>query len=327
MSNGFQREISPFVFIIDQRQKNNVQIEIINSSLLEVKSYEYGHALCTYFYAYQKWPNIHIHAIKDFLNSSIGKQIINLTFNNELRKVKGNLNKLLLPNFFIDNTEIPAHIKEGFSLLDYNSEQLLNLHPSSLEKEFSNIECFLPNITKDYPAQTLNMFSQFKKAVEKSMDVLGSSKQSSKINFKNPILQSPLLLSKTIPIYPENQDIFVDFNSEAHHLIHGNLESTKLVQQKIHNETSYGLELYSGDKKVLTFYSDEEMVFFLDFLAKETIGANISQILQGVAVPKLEDLKAIIASYNSLGRSLRNIYEKLLPLQDRLLSSTILHGK
>ncbi len=69
------------------------------------------------------------------------------------------------------------------------------------------------------------------------------------------------------------------------------------------------------------------MIFFLDFLAKETIGANISQILQGVAVPKLEDLKAIIASYHSLARSLRNIYEKLLPLQDRLLSSTILHGK
>jgi len=326
-ANGFNKEMSPYVIIVDQRLKDEVKIEIIPSSQLEVKAYDYGHASCSYFYAFKKWPNINIFAIKDFLESSIGKQIINLTFNNEVRKVKGNLNKLLIPKFYINDGHIPEHIRKGLEFLDLESKDLLNLHPSSIEKTFSNIECFIPNIIKDYPAQILNMFTIFKRTIQKSIEILGTSEDAHTVNFNNPLLKSPLLLSKTYPLYPDNDEVFVEFSGDAAKLIHSPLSRAKIVQQKQYDSISYGLEIYHQETKILTLYSDEDMINFIEFILSNTKGVPVSKILQGVSVPKIEDLKSIISSYKSLKKSLEDIQKKLQPLQNQLLNSTIIQGK
>lgn len=324
---GFNQDMSPYVIIVDQRLKDEVKIEIIKSNLLEVKAYEYGHASCTYFYAFKKWPHINMYAIKDFLESEIGKQIINLTFNNEIRKVKGNLNKLLIPKFYINDKDIPSHIKEGLKFLEHKPEDLLNMHPSHIEKTFAGIECFIPNIINEYPAQILNMFTLFKRSVQKSIEKLGSLEDNKKVNFNNPLLKSPLLLSKTYPLYPDNDEVYVEFSADNANLIHANLERTKVIQQNQYEQVSYGIELYGQGSKIITLYSDEAMVNFLEFLLSNTKNVPISKILQGVSIPRLEDLKSIISSYQSLRTALLKIQEKLSPLQNRLLGSTIAQAK
>ena len=325
--NGFGAESSSHVFIVDQRTKNETKIEVISTNMLESKSYEYGHRLCSYFYAYPKAFDVQTLGIHDFFQSKVGGQIISLTFNNELRRVKGNLSKLLVPRFFRTHGNLPSAIKEGLILLEKKPNELLDLYPGQLEKAYSNIENFLPNIAKDYPSEILARISYFKRSIEKAVEVLGQSRGGGALNFRNPALKTPLLLAKTIPIYPESNDIFVDFESEGHDLIHNPLESVKLGQKKIHDETMYCVELYSKGQKVLSLFSDEDMTYFLEFLLTQTLGAPISQILKGVAVPELENLKSIIESYRSLANSLGTISQKSIDLYNRLLNSAIIQGK
>lgn len=326
--NEFSPEISNHVIIVDQRSKTEVKVEIISANLLEAKAYEYGHASCSYFYAIKKWPQLNLFAIKDFLDSSIGKQIINLTFNNEVRKVKGNLNKLLIPKFYINDGVIPEHIKQGLRFLELDSEKLLNMHPTSIEQAFSNIESFIPAIINDYPAQVLNLFTIFKRTVQKSVEQLGNNEGGAQgVNFNNPLLKSPLLLSKTSALYPDNQEVYVDFSGDAGALIHSALTKTKLVQLKQYEETTYGLEVFHEDQKVLTLHTDEDMTYFLDFLLSNTKGMPISKILQGISIPSIEDLKSIIGAYKSLKKALETIQKRLNPLQSQLLSSTIFQSK
>lgn len=326
LNNGFERECAEYVFIVDQRSKNEVNLEIINTNLLEAKSYEYGHRLCSYFYAHFKWPDIQLQALQNFFLSRVGKQIINLTFNNELRRVKGNLSKLLAPKFYRNYTQLPLHIEEGLVLLEKKPDEILSLYPKQLEQGFSNLELFLPNLVKDYPCEVLSKLSHFKKSVQKSIDMLGDTNKGGSLNFKNPALMTPLLLAKTNPIYPENPEIFVDFNSDTHNLIHNSLDQIKLTSSKIHGDMVYGIELYHKGEKVLTLFSDEDMTYFLDFLLKQTIGVSISQVLKGIAVPELTNLKSIVDSYKSLMRTIIDVESRLLMLHDRLLSSAILQG-
>ena len=327
-SNSFKREKSPYTIIVDQRNKEAVQIEVIPTNALDVKAYEYGHALCSYFYAYPKWGNINILTIRDFFESSIGKQIINLTFTNENRKVKGNLNTLLIPKYYISGEELPEHILSGLKLLTLGPQQILSLHPSDLDRQYKNIKAMLPNIITHYPAQILGLLSQFKRASYSALETIGCTKKSTSINFSNPILKTPLLLSKTFPIYPDNKDVYIDFASDGTQFIHSDLSKTKQIQTKKDGYISYGLELFvNQDQKVITIYSDENMINFMEFLLGNALNVPLSTILQGVQVPQLSELQSILASYQSLNRSLISLNTQVPADIDQLISSTILNSK
>lgn len=322
-SNSFSRDDAPYTIIIDQRSKNDIRLEVIKTSALEAKAYDYGHTMCSYFHIYPKWPKINVYSIKDYFESSIGKQIVNLTFNNEVRKVKGNLSKLLTPKFFIGTEDIPNNILPALSLLTSSVDRILSIYPSELEQQYQAISAMSQTLVKKYPGSLLSMVADFKRNIVGAKHKIGATNKKTALNFSNPILKTPLLLSKTYPIYPDNKEIFIEFNSDGIENVHSALGRCKKVTVEKEDFTSFGLEFYSSDQKVLTLYSDEDMVYFLDFLFSQTLEMPISRILQSVSVPKIEDLKSILSSYMSIDRSVTNIYEKIITDYDRLLSSTI----
>ena len=323
-SGNFQRDKSPYTIVVDQRIKDDIKIEIIDTKDLESISYDYGHALCSYYYAYPKWGYLNIKAIKEFFNSAIGKQVINLTFSNEVRKVKGNLSKLLIPKLFTNNTHMPEHIEAGLQLLNSNRDQLLAIHPSTLTQNFNEIQNLLPTIVKSYPNNILSMICNFKSVVNNAIEVLGGSRKSNSINFSNPLLKTPLVLSKTYPIYPDNKEVYVEFNNEALNQIHSPL--TKVKKKSITKDgfTTHSLDLFTQDQKVVTLYSEEEMILFLEFLGSELKNIPISKVLQGVSVPALNDLKSILDSYQSISRSLEQISAQMPELYDRLMNTILM---
>ena len=325
-SQSFKREKSPYILIVDQRLKDETRLEVISSSTLEAKAYDYGHALCSYFYAYPKWPNLNIITVKDFFESSIGKQIVNLTFSNEIRKVKGNLNKLLIPKYFISQDQIPEHILSGLNLLASTPNELLSIHPSEIERNYNNIKAMLPSIVSKYPAHTLNLMAGFKRCTLNAMEIIGCTKKTASLNFSNPILKTPLLLSKTYPIYPDNKDVYIEFNTDALEQIHRPLSKIKRATKEKDGYTSYILDLYTDETRVLSIYSDESMINFVEFLLSNILNISISKILQSVEVPKLEDLKSILLSYNSLNRSLVDLNTQLPKDLDLLINQTIFNN-
>ena len=313
-----QRDESPYIAIVDNRA-SSVKIEIIKSQSLEAKSYEYGYSMCHYFDITPKWPNMSMNAIRDFLESTIGKQIVDLTFNNEARKAKANLSKLLIPKVFSKNDSIPDHIAEGLKLLDCDSSEVLSLHPSDIEKQFTFIERMIGDIARHYPMSALNKLSSFKKNIEKCIDLFGIQKKKAAMNFNNPIVKTPLLLSKTTALYPSNKDVFLNFNSDV------NVQLFKVNHKTIQDSgfTREVLELYSQEGLVLTIDSALEMIQFLEFIFSSAIGIEISSLLPSIEVPSLYDLENILKSFNSMNRVLSQTTEKVTPLIERILTQTI----
>jgi len=137
------------------------------------------------------------------------------------------------------------------------------------------------------------------------------------------MLKTPLLLSKTYPIYPDNKDVFTEFNPEGLDRIHHPLSSIKKTSKKTNDYTNYALELYVEDLKIITLYSDENMVTFIEFLLENVLQTPVAKILQGIQVPKLDDLQSIILSHDSLHRSLSEIVLKVNKDFDQLVNSII----
>ena len=317
------KDHAPFIAIVDGRAKDNsVKIEIINSKALEAKAYDYGHSVCHYFEITPKWPNMNLDAVRDFFETRIGRQIVDLTFNNEARKAKANLSKLLLPKIFISNEEIPEHIAAGMKLLKLNDKEILSMHPHQIEKEFSILERMLGDLAKHYPMSVTGGLATFRRNLVKCIDLFGISKTKSVLNFSNPILKTPLLLSKTYPIYPTNEDIFLEFHNSAQR-IHVPLAKVITRNEEIDGISRNFLELYSQNELILTIDSDREMIQFLDFILSNCTGRPISQILQGIEVPRLEDLKNILQSFNAMKRIIVQTSDKITPLLERVLTQSI----
>jgi hypothetical protein len=319
MTNS-SRDRSPFVAIVDNRAKDNsVRVEIIHSSGLEAKAYEYGHSMCHYFDITPKWPNMDLNAIRDFIESAIGAQIVDLTFNNEARKAKANLSKLLIPKVFSTSDTIPEHIEQGVKLLSCGAEEILNLHPSNIEKQFTFIERMIGDLAKTYPMDTISKLSHFKRSITQCIDILGIKKKRNIVNFNNPIIKTPLLLSKTAPLYPSNKDVYFEFNSDVRATI------SKVVQKSVDDDgiSREILELHSEEELILTIDSGAEMIQFLSFIFESCKGAQVSNILQSIEIPSLTDLQNIIKSFESMKRTLSAISDKITPLLERTMTQTI----
>ena len=315
---------APYLLIVDRRKKEKCELEIILPSSLESKSYEYGHSMCFYFGLYPKWPNINIDSIRDFFISPIGEQIIDLTFSGELKKVKANLAKLLLPKVFYQYKKPPEHVERGLALLARKPEELLETRPSALKEEFAATERMICEMAKNYPCAALGLLSGFKRSLQKSLDTFGPNEKSSRVNFNNPILKTPLVLSKTYSIYPDNPDVYVEFNNEnSLNLIHSPLQKARKKTQIMEGAETVCLELYVGDSVVLSLYSDEDMILFLKFLFDSLIGMPLSQLLQGVAVPRLADLQSILSTFNSLRKTLEEIEGRVPGIFNTLITQSL----
>ena len=323
-SGSIEDQQADHVIIIDKRSKSSTKLEIIPTSVLELKSYEYGFASCSYFYITPKLSPLSINAIHDFYQTSIGKQIVELTFSTENKKIKANLTQLLLPRFYADSPELPEHLNKGISFLDISSENLLNMHPSVIDENFKNIQIILNDLAIKFPMRITHSISNLKRNLEDCLNRLGDDVSSKNLNFNNPILKSPLVLSKTYPIYPENPDVYIEFNNEnSLQLIHSPFSHFKQKKKEINGIDNHVLELYYDETLVLSFYSDEEMLSFIAFILKNLNKVPMAQILQGITVPRLEDLKSIINSYNSMHRTLHTVSEQLPQILDKIVNLKI----
>lgn len=322
-SNSFRKDIPDHCIMVDKRNKDDIKIKMISSQTLEAVSYEYGHALCSYFYIYPKWKNLPNTTIAAFLSSEMGRQIIQLTFSNEIRKTKGNLSKVLVPAFFQSFKRMPPTIKESFSFLTLNAEDLLTIHPSELERTYAQIQVLTQNLVTDYPSEILEIFTNFRQSLTKCLDLIGYSKRNSKVNFSNPLFKTPLLLSKKYNIYPDNQDIYVEFNSADVDELHQPLKHTK----KVRYEDGCKLELSHEDGVAISLHSDENMLSFIEFIVQKLEDYPISQIIQSVQAPNIVDLNNIFEAYNAQVKTIDHLLTLVTEDFNQALNTSIFSNR
>jgi hypothetical protein len=318
---------APLVLIVDRRTKIKTKLEIIPTSALEAKAFEYGRSLCHYYGLTPKWPGLSIDSIIDYFNSPVGEQIIDLTFNDNQKKIKSTVSKVLIPNAYLMQSEVPLHLASALELFKLSSKDLLNMIPSHIEKRFDQSIPFIGEMLEKHPGVILNLLSGFKRQVESALQSFEMNHfKDHSVNFNNPMIKSPLLMSKTYPIIPENDEIYIEFEGQSQlSSLHAGLQKTKIVQNP-ENPELLSLEIFSTNGKVLSMHSHKYLIYFVDFILSNAVSAPINMILKGVKVPSLNDLQRIIHSYKSLKNTLEDISKQIPTVQNQFINKAILNG-
>ena len=309
--NFKKTEDYPYVVLIDFRNQANINIEVISGDSYKAEMEKYGTAFFQYFGIIPKRRDININAFREYFNSELGHQIIQLSLNGGFTKVKSKLRALLIPKFFLEKPEVPTSLIEDLDFLKISPKVILETHPQSLKELLTYKHNSLEKWSKSHPHHTLCLLSFFKQNIEDSLKK-SQFKRAESINYNNPIILEPLL-KLDLHSLTNNKEVFIDFKSR-----NLNTPLTK-VNQKRNEEGDYYLSLESNKQVILEFYSSKELTSFIKFLLDPFSDHSILNIIQNLQVPTNEQLKEVISNFESMKHALESTYK-----ESKLIISKIL---
>jgi len=296
----------PVVLIVNRSDATNIKVEIISSEGYNGAVEKYGVALYHYFGLRPKQKDLNINIFREFFNSNIGSQIIQLTLGDSVTKLKSKLNAMLVPKFLGASEKIPPHLEDSLSFLKSSLPQLLATDPAVLKENFTTISPQIAQLTTNFPAHIMGLISYFKVNLK---DCLAHfDKKQKYANYNNPAIITPLIKLKSHPIFPSHSDIFIKFLPEGAKLINSLLSETAVKQDG--EENNY-LEIYAEGVAVVQLHTGPVMINFLNFILKSATGRPLSTILQGLQAPALADLERLLDNFNQLSATLQNIHEQI----------------
>lgn len=304
---GLKRDLSYFL-VVDFRGKD-VNLELHPMDTFRSIYSDYGATLCSYYQLQPKIPGLNPNILRNYFLTPVGKQVTNLTFTGGPSLVKGSLSKFLVPKFLTETESLPDHLKSGFKILDLTEEELLETNPKDVQKAFKHIDQITKTLFPRYACEILSRFSNFERTLQSLIWKMDDQRLGQKVSFNNPLIQAQLVQKPTRPLYPENEDIFLEFvEGTVPSDIHGAL---KEVQIKVSHEGElklYSLELITHERTIVRLHAEEAMILFIHFLLSHATNVPVSKILRAVHVPSLYDLKEIIETT----KMQKVVYESLL---------------
>jgi hypothetical protein len=130
-----------------------------------------------------------------------------------------------------------------------------------------------------------------------------------KVSFNNPLIQAQLTQKPTRPLYPDNQDVYLEFVEGSSPMdIHLPMTNTQIKVAHEADLKLYSLELISRDKVVVRLHAEEVIVLFLNFLLTQAQNVPISKLLRAIHLPCLQDLKQVVETTQGL----KDVYQELL---------------
>ena len=108
-------------------------MELISGDSYKAEVEKYGTAFFQYFGLMPKRPDLNINVFREYFKSDIGHQILQISLNGGLTKVKSKLRALLIPKFFFENSQFPEGFLDQFNVLKTSKEDILETHPNDLE--------------------------------------------------------------------------------------------------------------------------------------------------------------------------------------------------
>lgn len=304
---GLKNDISYFI-VVDFRH-GEPKLELHPMDTYRSIHSDYGETLCSYFQLLPKVQGLNPNLLRNYFNSPIGTQVTNLTFTGGVNLVKGSLSKFLVPKFLTETEPLPEHLKSGLKTLDVNEQQLMDSMPKEVYKSFQYIDQLTTNILPKYACEILSRLSNFERTLQSFIWKFDDLRLGQKVSFHNPIIQAKLVTKETGPIYPHNDEIFIEFVEGCSptdiHLpfTHSQIKTSHEGQLKL-----FSLEMFSDKKTIIRIHTEESMVLFLQFILNHAQNVVISKLLKAIHVPKISDLKEIIES----SKDSKTTYEELL---------------
>jgi len=259
-----------------------------------------------------KFPGIDPNILRHFFSSPIGRQVIQLSFTGGMHKVKGNLSKILVPKFLQQTDLIPEHMRAAFDILNYSQDQLLESNPLIIKKSFAHLEQILQGLFPRYACEILSRLARFEQTLNQMIWHMNDNRFGSVVNFNNPLIKMQLMSSETQCIYPSNPDVYLEFIESARpDAIHLPYTSSKLKTSFEGDLKLHYLELFHGEEAIIRLHSNESMLCFISYLLTHAHGAPFSKLLRAIHVPKLDRLKEILETTQSLKTTYTEIQQRI----------------
>lgn len=306
------------LLIVNQSNPHHIELELVPIESYKAKVEEYGTAFFGYFGLSPKHSSINLNVFREYFNSNIGNQIIQMQLSDGPAKLKGKLRSLLIPSFFAKTQFIPDSEKVSLNFLEIHQDQLLTLDPAVLNKKISDIESKILDLKAQYPWHLLGLLSHFKLSLKNSISEIDDNKVE-EFQFSNPIVSSELVKLKTFPIYPKNEDIYLDIVAKNPSEVKEALSSLHIKNE----DDTYSLILKANEKDVVCLYCNQTMSQFLKFILNKGIGYKISDILIGLQVPKASELEDVVSKYKIVKESKTQILAKTERLISQIFTEQI----
>lgn len=294
-----------YLLIVNYTNEDDIRLELTTSDLFNVKSEEYGFAYFQYFGLTPKVMNLNINLFREYFDTAVGRQVVQLTFNGGLKKTKSKLKAMLIPRFFLKTEMIPT--KHSFlELFTTDKNALRNVHPSDLKLKALDAIKNLNLISKNYPWHATCLLSHFKIILDEMMREIQMSKNEQKdINYQNPMIIKELISLEKSPLYPNHQDLYIEAKFSDRNDIYKRYTASQISK----TEHGHCLNLYSDDKIVLVVHGEFEILHFLNFILQNAFNATFAQILQNIELPKLSDLREVISKFNEVEDVISDIFK------------------
>ena len=261
--------------------------------------------------------DINIDLFREFFNSPIGRQIIQLSLTG-FTKIKSKLKTLLIPKFFSLPTMIPGEQSKQLSIFQMKPEELKASHPEVIENVFNTTLNTIEVLKSRYPFYVASKLLSFKHTISK---IIEDFKDHTKdhVDYQNPIILEPVLKLETHNIYPNNPEIYIDFNISNPKKLKQSMSESIL---RNNTETPY-IELWSKEQVLVKIFSEPEILNFIHFILSSTHGTPISTILQHLSIPRIEELKSVINNYRFMKSTINNLHKKTTELISSIITEQI----
>ncbi|MCK5073135.1 MAG: hypothetical protein KAQ98_06880 [Bacteriovoracaceae bacterium] len=312
-----KEEKYPIILIVNVTDPLQIKLEMIQSSSFQATLEEYGTAFFHYYGLIPKTMDINIDLFREFFNSPIGRQIIQLSLTG-FTKIKSKLKTLLIPKFFSLPTMIPGEQSKQLSIFQMKPEELKASHPEVIENVFNTTLNTIEVLKSRYPFYVASKLLSFKHTISK---IIEDFKDHTKdhVDYQNPIILEPVLKLETHNIYPNNPEIYIDFNISNPKKLKQSMSESIL---RNNTETPY-IELWSKEQVLVKIFSEPEILNFIHFILSSTHGTPISTILQHLSIPRIEELKSVINNYRFMKSTINNLHKKTTELISSIITEQI----
>ncbi len=294
----------PYLLIVNFSDENDVKLEITTYSLLKAKMEEYGHAYYQYFGLTPKMSQININLFREFFETDVGKQIIQLTFNGSFKKAKSKLAAMLIPKFFSDTKVLPQIYHNAFNLLNIEKEELSSKAYAQVEDSFKEVSLEINHLKTDFPWHISCLLSHFKVTCLDYFENLSSTNAISDLDYMHQGTIQSLIKLKTRTIFDSNEDIYIEPLFKLKSDFAKAMTYTSLERSEKDGSI---LKIYSNEEHLLNLRGEFEILHFINFILGNSIGTPINNSIQNLRVPFQKDLKSLIDDNRNEKQNIKSI--------------------
>ena len=122
------------------------------------------------------------------------------------------------------------------------------------------------------------------------------------------------------PIYPSNEDAFVEFNSNDKVALYSTVSHFKYSKEEEQNH----IEIYVQEKKCLSIFSSPNLLQFIHQLLNQFDQFRPADILQTLKVPSASELDAIVNAGEEKIKLFNGFHTKSDQLINRIITNLII---